>query len=174
MTSQPKQQKVFISHAMRDTEEARAVASTLRQAGLETWLDEEQLRAGENFADAIKRGLEDSNAVVVLIGDQPSRWTHYEWSAIVERLWEDPDTQVVPVLVGDAEPPGFLRDVQAVRLDPAAGSGGSVAASILDRLRSGDSRALETPEGHARLKRRLDEVVRTAAALEAEPDDPVR
>jgi hypothetical protein len=170
VTSEPERRQVFISYSHRNKDEAQDVAKTLRQAGLDAWLDQERLQPGDNIADTIKQALENSSAVVVLIGEQPSQSTHYEWSAIVERLWKDPATQVVPVLVGDAEPPGFLRDVQAIRLDPSTGGGDEAVESILDGLKSGDFRPLETPEGRARLTRRLAEMERAAAAL----DDTIR
>ena len=170
MAVKPEDRTVFISHSHRSNDVARDIADTLRGAGLTIWLDDERLGAGDDVRRLVEQALDDANAFVLLVDDQPSQWTHYEWSAIAQRLWKDPGTHVVPVLIGNAEPPGYLRDIQAVRLDPATG-GGAGFEKILEHLNSKGTLSLSTPEGRERLSRRLAEVERAAAAFDTEADE---
>lgn len=56
---------VFISYASEDRERARPLAAALEARGLSVWWDR-ALAGGEDYANAIRRALDDAKAVVVL------------------------------------------------------------------------------------------------------------
>jgi hypothetical protein len=112
--------RVFISYRQGDDDIAHAIAQRLAGAGSKVWLD--KLEVGEG-AHAIHEALDSARAFVLVIGSAPSTSLLWEWSGIAQRLWADPQTPVVPVLIGDAQPPGFLRDRAAIHLRPGELSG---------------------------------------------------
>ena len=61
-----KQMQVFISHDTQDRKLARTIANKLRNDGFEVW-DDSQLLPGENWAEAMGKALEESDAMVVLL-----------------------------------------------------------------------------------------------------------
>ena len=67
-------QQVFISYSHRDADWARSFAEELKKRGLEVWLDQFRVRAGESLADALESGLRSSDVFVTLIDpDYPRR-----------------------------------------------------------------------------------------------------
>jgi ribosomal protein L7/L12 len=59
--------KVFISYAREDSPFARRLGEDLRKAGLDIWLDQINIRAGELWDQAIETALAKSAAVIVVL-----------------------------------------------------------------------------------------------------------
>ncbi|HEX6290547.1 MAG TPA: toll/interleukin-1 receptor domain-containing protein [Herpetosiphonaceae bacterium] len=59
--------KVFISYAHTDEHLAEQVAHGLEENGLDVFLDEQQIMPGDNWAAKIAQGLQESQAMVVLL-----------------------------------------------------------------------------------------------------------
>jgi hypothetical protein len=166
--------RIFVSYSMADRVAAREVAESLRAHGMSVWIDELDARVGDRIEDIIREQLDESDAFVLLISpdSQHSHWARYEMSEILKRTWSDPTKLVVPVLIGNAELPGYLRDHHFFRVQP------DVSPEFFDAL----LRDLSTPgatsgvhrtaAGDERLERRLADLQRTAATMaEAEGDD---
>jgi hypothetical protein len=165
MAEQP--HKVFISYS-RDLEDvARRLAGTLRAQGVTPWLDAEQLAPGQSSAEAIREGIKTSDAIAVLVGGTSSPISRFEQSEIVKHGWEDANARVLPVIVGDAELPGFLRDHEPARVDPETHDGMDQVAYLL-RTSGGEDFITRTPDGTARLTERLSDLDAQAAALNDE------
>ncbi|WP_295426491.1 toll/interleukin-1 receptor domain-containing protein [uncultured Thiodictyon sp.] len=65
----------FLSHNSRDLEAARTLAAVLRDRKLRSWIDREELRAGEPWLDGLAQGLHACRSVAVLVGPQgPGPW----------------------------------------------------------------------------------------------------
>lgn len=111
-------QRVFISYSRPDEDVARSLKETLEQRGIAAWLAADELEPGQPAARAVRKAIEESSLVVLVIGHQPTDWTRHEWSQALRLAW-DPDhpKPIVPVLVDDAEPPAFLGDQPYLRLD---------------------------------------------------------
>lgn len=59
--------QIFISHSHNDEIFARKVASLLQDQGLDVWEASNEIFPGDNWAAKISRGLQESNAMVVLL-----------------------------------------------------------------------------------------------------------
>jgi len=59
---------VFISYSGEDEEVARELAHNLARKGVEAWFDRDELKPGESWKQQIKRALNGSDAVVVVLG----------------------------------------------------------------------------------------------------------
>jgi ribosomal protein L7/L12 len=61
------EQKVFISYARKDSDFARRLGQDLRAAGIDIWLDQFDIRAGELWDQAVEKALSGSAAVIVVL-----------------------------------------------------------------------------------------------------------
>jgi hypothetical protein len=57
---------VFISHSVRDRELAQKLAASLRDAGLEVFVDS-SINVGENWRERIAKALAEADAMVMLV-----------------------------------------------------------------------------------------------------------
>jgi hypothetical protein len=162
----PSSKRVFISHASADKPLARTLAAQLRTHGLDAWLDDHVVHAGRSWRESVGSQLDSSDIFVVLVTEdsQHSPWARRESTEILKRAWADDSKIVLPVIIGTAEPPGFLRDHLALHMDlEPSTSAEELFRWITSRtLPRGVSRS---EAGDSRLDRRLAELERTAASL---------
>lgn len=98
---------VFISYASADRPAARALSQTLAQAGLDVWLDEEELAGGEAWDAKIRRQIRNCTYFMpVISATTEARREGYfrrEWRLAVERTLDlaDDVTFLVPVVIDD-------------------------------------------------------------------------
>lgn len=164
MMSPPK--SIFISHASADDALARTVAEQLRAHGFDAWLDEHVLQPGASWREELSARLDSSDVFVVLVTEdsQHSPWVRWELSEILKRAWDDNQKVVLPVIVGSADVPGFLRDHLALRVESERSFGLEELLRWLSErtLPGGVSRS---EAGETRLGQRLAELESTAASL---------
>ncbi len=130
---------VFISHSRQNGGAALKLCDRLAQRGIQVWLDIRELDSGENWNTAVASAIESADAFVVLIGPTqgPDRSQQFEWQQITEReYYLDPDKPMIPVLMGSADMPGFLRTRQALVCPPSAIDFDALADRIVQALGS--------------------------------------
>src|SRR6266576_2699118 len=59
--------KVFVSYSHRDAEWAKEFAKALTDRGVEVWIDQLALKAGESIREGVEKGLRESDLFVALI-----------------------------------------------------------------------------------------------------------
>lgn len=162
--------KVFVSYSRDDQAAARSLASELDAQGNEVWLSGDALVAGKRWADQTSEAMRSANVVVLLIGSEPSDWVRNEWSQALGESWrKDSPVTVVPVVLGDAEPPAFLRDRQMIRVDDTPADWDRVAR-LLEKPAEVSFDWTTTNSARTELAERLTEIKRIASALPTEPD----
>src|SRR5512139_2725826 len=89
---------VFISHSSKDSPFARQLVDRLSAAGLPIWIAPDSIEPGEEWVDAIERGLTASTHLVLLISPAAitSRWVKLEMSAGI-RLSVEGRLRIIPV-----------------------------------------------------------------------------
>jgi hypothetical protein len=155
--------QVFVSYSHEDEGPARELKHALADLGFAAWLAADEIRPGDRVAEHVLEGLRSSDAVVLLIGRQPSSWARYEWSLALQLSWDSTrEVPLIPVMLHGAEPPVFLRDQPLVQIfDESEGWG-----SIANALRATPVRRWQTTDaGRSELAGRLTELERTAATL---------
>jgi hypothetical protein len=116
MTAPPASKtRVFIAHTSQDAEWARQLRERLRAAGIDAWLDETDLAAGTDWAEAVRDAMAESSHVVFLVGRGAagSNWLAFELGMALAAK-----KPIIPVLAPDVAPdevPGPLRLRKAVR-----------------------------------------------------------
>jgi len=89
-------QHVFLSYKHEDRVFANQLIHRIQTAGFKVWIDEEQLRAGENWREAINIAIRQAFAVVLVITPEAraSEYVTYEWA-----FAQGAGVKVIPVML---------------------------------------------------------------------------
>jgi TolB-like protein/Flp pilus assembly protein TadD len=131
---------IFLSYASEDAEAARSICEALRNAGIEVWFDQSELRGGDAWDASIRRQIKECGLFVPIISaNTQARAEGYfrlEWKLAVDRshLMAEGKPFLVPVVIDGTLEAGALvpekfRDVQWTRLP-----GGEGSAAFVGRL----------------------------------------
>jgi hypothetical protein len=114
---------IFLSHHSSDKPWVIALKAALVARGVTVWLDQDEIRPGDLYIDALERGVEASRCVAVVISPRSlkSRWVKEEYSRALQMFnSRERDVRIVPCLVQEAALPGFLANRHYVDFrDPA-------------------------------------------------------
>lgn len=102
---------VFLSHNSKDKTWVINLKNALESFDVKVWLDKDEIRPGDMFAEALEKGIEESRAVALIISPEAmaSGWVKAEYYRALS-LATNNQLQLIPVLYKNAEIPGFLRD----------------------------------------------------------------
>jgi hypothetical protein len=80
---------VFLSYASQDAEVAQRICAALRQAGLEVWIDQSELRGGDAWDISIRRQIRECALFIPLISLNTNTcsevYFRLEWKLAVDR-----------------------------------------------------------------------------------------
>jgi TIR domain len=110
--------RAFLSHAAdADAYQATRLAAVLRASGLDVWMAPGSIGPGESFAEAIDKGLEESDYFLVLLSPASlaSRWVQLEVYAAIDRA-QDNKIKVLPLLLAPVAVPPLLSTYQQIDL----------------------------------------------------------
>jgi hypothetical protein len=95
--------KVFVSSYYSDGPLARKVIKALKQSGLDVWDPEREILPGDNWAEKVAKGLEESDAMVVLLTPNAlaSGMVQHDISYALNK--KDFNGRLIPVFVGSHE-----------------------------------------------------------------------
>jgi WD40 repeat protein len=122
---------VFLSYSRTDAEAVRQVQSYLREAGLATFIDRDQLPAGQPWLSALEQAIARCGAIAVFIGPTGlGTWQQREVQLALDRqalaIRGGRSFPVIPILLPKVEDPpgGFLRlqtwvDLRSDLADPS-------------------------------------------------------
>jgi hypothetical protein len=102
---------VFLSYRSSDVKAAEGLRTSLEARGVHVWLDKDQIRPGDLFGEALENGLATSRAVGLIVtpNSLASNWVKNEYYRALS-LNATGELQLIPLLFGDADLPGFLKD----------------------------------------------------------------
>jgi len=97
---------------------AKDLCDALNTQNVATFLDFKDIKPGDLWTSAIEKALREASGVVFLIEPKQTVASRQglEWSSALEATWEQPTKVLIPLLLGGAEPPPFLRDRTALRV----------------------------------------------------------
>jgi len=103
---------VFLSHNSIDKPWVVRLKDDLIRYGLSVWLDKDEIRPGDLFAEALEAALENCKAIALIISPQAmdSGWVKEEYYRALS-LSKDKQLplQLIPVILREAEVPGFVK-----------------------------------------------------------------
>ncbi len=109
--------KIFISHSSKDKPFARKLKRYLENAGYDTWMDESDIKTGENFVKEIIDGLESSHLMILLLSpnSMASEWVEKEWTAMINRGVKENCNRIIPVMIEYCKRPPLLSELQYLK-----------------------------------------------------------
>jgi hypothetical protein len=141
---------VFLSYASADRAAARALRETLAAAGLDVWLDEEELAGGEAWDAKIRNQIRACTYFMPIISatteTRREGYFRREWRLAVERTLDLADDVMflVPVVIDDTRDHGARVPEKFFTVQWLRAPGGAATPELLalaDRLAAGDARA---------------------------------
>ncbi len=105
---------VFISYSSGSRQWAEKLDEALRESGISTWLDKENLAPGDDWQKEIRQAIESADNIIMLIDKQSKEDSvaRRKSSEILYALWEAKNKRVIPVLLRNAELPKFLQGAE--------------------------------------------------------------
>ena len=102
---------VFISHNYMDKPLARKISNALNNYGIETWIDESEIKIGDSLIAKIRAGIDNVDYIIALISKYSveSEWVLKELDIAMNKEIEGKKVVVLPILAGKCELPGFLK-----------------------------------------------------------------
>lgn len=109
---------VFISYSRQDRAFVDRLASALNAAGVQTWVDTQDIAAGLNWQEEIEKGLFRADVLLHVASrhSASSKWLEAELTAFLAKKG-----RVVPLIVDDegaTQLPAFLRTIQWIDFRP--------------------------------------------------------
>ena len=122
--------QIFMSYAHADKDVARKLSSLLQKAGYNVWTDEEVL-PGSDWLSDIKRALDTSDAMVVLLSPETpqSRYVQHEieYALTNERF----NGRLIPVMLAATKKfPWILESLQMVQFQNPRQAANEVAEAL--------------------------------------------
>jgi hypothetical protein len=169
--------------SVRDWVEKLDVA--LRESGLSTWVDFRDLDPWVSAWDQLERVVAEARNIVVLVGaeDDATERQRIARAVALQALYEDPSKRMIPLLLGDAGLPAFVRTaahwtrpIPSLRIADPARDWDRTVADLIEILNSeADPRTkgevIDTAEEDRRLWReRMDYIGKVAAELRIQED----
>ena len=120
--------KVFISYAREDSEIAQRLYDDLKRAGVELWLDRENLLPGQDWDVEISKAINESTFFLALISSKSTNrvgFTQRELKRALDIIYEKPkgDVFIIPVRIDDCPVDVRLQEYQWVNLFPSYADG---------------------------------------------------
>jgi tetratricopeptide (TPR) repeat protein len=168
--------KVFLSHGNASAPDAEKLTARLAAAGMQPVDAMSVVQPGQNWAAAIGEEVKSADAFVFVLepGAERDARLQEQWRSAIQQSWSAPAKPMIPVLVGDAQLPGFLRDRQAIRIERAEDWNrvvDAVAASLKgDQANAGAAEAAQSAER----KQRLEEITQDVTKLEPTREELAR
>jgi len=128
--------KAFLSHATEDKQRfAVPLATALRGKGVDVWLDQWEMKAGDSLVRKVFTGIEDASVFIVVLSEisVTKPWVLEELDAAVIRKIQT-TCKVIPVVLDEVEVPAPLKHllwVSATRLG-LDGTVSEIARSVFD------------------------------------------
>jgi hypothetical protein len=98
--------KVFISHSSDDKRFVRTLKADLKENGINTWVDEDELNLGDSLTEKLETSIADTSHFWVVLSESSvnSIWVQKELNKVLSILGR----KIIPVKYKDCEVPTAL------------------------------------------------------------------
>lgn len=130
--------KVFISHSHsgKAEESALKIADSLNEMGLNVWLDQNEIKIGDSWKDAIKKAINESSCVVALVSPHDKGNLFYQEELNTALLSGKP---IFPVIINNAtteDLPDPIKDRRAINISGSNHDGLEKLYNVINGNRS--------------------------------------
>lgn len=111
--------RVFLSYAKEDFESVHEIYDRLKSEGwIEPWQDKSELLPGEHWTAAIKRAIDEADAVIIFLSDNSINkegFVHYEMNYAWDRSLQKPPGTIyrIPIRLDNCDVPEDLYDLDS-------------------------------------------------------------
>jgi len=110
----PSTKSVFLSYAHHDRNRVREIATDLRIAGINVWLDEDELLPGQDLQKTIEEAIKRSDAILVFVSKNTKEKNGYyyeELKLVYDNLksGRNKKIRIIPVRLDPVEPDIILK-----------------------------------------------------------------
>lgn len=127
--------RIFFSYAYADLDVAHRVANGLRKENFDVWIDQSEIRCGNNIYEKIKEGIKSADFFLYFISknSQNSEWVQRELDIIIAyRLSIESRVKIIPIMLDSVDIPSIIRDVKFI--DAREGSGINVIKELSEMI----------------------------------------
>lgn len=105
---------IFISHSSQDKPFVRQLADSIAYYGILLFLDERDIKIGDNIPDKIYSALEKATHVIYVLSKSSinSNWVREELSIAKKRQLDQRGCILLPILIDDVEPPASITHIR--------------------------------------------------------------
>jgi len=109
--------KVFISHSSIDKPFVRKLKTDLNQNYIDTWVDEDEMHAGDILQERLDFGLQKSTHFIIVLSPNSvnSEWVKYELTYALKMIEDSAIEKIIPIVYRDCKVPTELEKI--IRLD---------------------------------------------------------
>jgi len=103
---------VFLSYSSVDQPWVIKLKDDLLRYGVSVWLDKDEIRPGNLFSEDLEQALDNCRAVALIVSPEAisSGWVKQEYHrALSLGISRQTSVQIIPVILREAELPGFLQ-----------------------------------------------------------------
>lgn len=113
--------RIFVSYTKTDSGVALRIIAALKAAGLQPWIDQEEIQPGDSFIEKMNSGLTAASYVLLLVSPASlaSRWVNREWMSALARQ----STVLLPLLIERCTLPPLLSDLVYIDLTEGTEAG---------------------------------------------------
>lgn len=102
--------KVFISHSSTDKKFVRTLKEDLKENGIATWVDEDELNIGDRLIDKLETALKESTHFLIVLSPSAvnSPWVKYELDRVLNGNKTEAIKKILPIKYQECELPDEL------------------------------------------------------------------
>ncbi len=102
---------IFLSHSSVDKEFTKELHKILKQNGIESWIDEAEIKIGDSLLQKISEGIKKADYVAIILSphSMKSHWVERELEMAVNQEIEQGKTKVLPILIENCEIPEYIK-----------------------------------------------------------------
>lgn len=104
--------RIFISYSLKDKSVVDQIVAGLQEDGHDIWMDALRLKPGDNLSAKIEEGLNQAEALIVVISENSFRstWVQQEFAAIALQQISRRERKIIPVKLDESAVPSYLAD----------------------------------------------------------------
>lgn len=103
--------KIFISHTWEDNDLVYQLGTELKNAGIEIWVDYNDVRGGDNLPERISEALQWCNTLLLIWSEAASKsyWVKLEWTNAISLK-----KVIIPCRLDSTELPSILANTKYI------------------------------------------------------------
>lgn len=105
--------KAFISHSSKDKPFVRKLKEDLNFNDIETWVDQDELKIGDQLADSLLNGIKESTHFIIVLSNniKGSDWVKLEIDEAVKSFDKNILQKIIPVVLRNTDIPVQLNSM---------------------------------------------------------------